>query len=140
MRTSSGKTRRSTLDARPDAFSPYLDDSGLRALVRAGWRVGSHGVTHRPFDAITADEVRWEAVASREALRSLGAPVRSIALPDGAPAHVDVLKEVGYECVVGLGDMLCAHGLELQPRFVVPEDPAWVNRVLRPALTGGAHG
>ncbi|MEZ4402312.1 MAG: polysaccharide deacetylase family protein [Kofleriaceae bacterium] len=128
------------LEAPLDASSPYLDASDLRAVLRAGWGVGSHGVTHTPFDALTADAVRSEAVASREALRALGASGRSIALPDGAQAHVDVLEQAGFECVLGLGDAPCALGVDVQPRFLVPDDPAWATRVLEPALVGGARG
>lgn len=128
------------LEARIDASRPYLDASDLRAVLRAGWGVGSHGVTHTPFDALTADAVRSEAVASRETLRALGASGRSIALPDGAQAHLDVLAQVGFECVLGLGDAPCALGFDVQPRFLVPDDPAWATRVLEPALIGGVRG
>lgn len=128
------------LEARAASITPYLDEPELRAVLRAGWGVGSHGVTHTPFDSLGPEEVRSEAVASREVLRALGAPVRSMALPDGAPAHVEVLKDAGYECILGLGDAPCAAGVEVQPRFLVPDDPGWATRVLRPALTGGSYG
>lgn len=126
------------LDANPDPASLYLDEAALRTMVDAGWSVGSHGVTHTPFDALGPDEVRHEAVASQETLRALGR-VRSVALPDGAPAHTDVLRSVGYDCVLGLGDALCAAGAEVQPRFLVPNDPTWITRVLMPALTRDSH-
>lgn len=126
------------LDANPDLASLYLDEAALRTIVEAGWSVGSHGLTHTPFDALCPDEVRYEAVASLETLRALGR-VRSVALPDGAPAHLDVLRRVGYDCVLGLGDAVCAPGAEVQPRFLVPDDPTWVNRVLIPALAGDWH-
>lgn len=125
------------LDATTVLDRLYLNESELRCVVRRGWSVGSHAVTHAPFDTLEPDEVRQEAVTSRDLLGSLGS-VRSIALPDGARGHVDVLDELGYECVLGLGDVPCAEALEVQPRFLVPDDPEWVTRVIEPALTGVA--
>lgn len=126
------------LDANTDRVSLYLDEAALHTLADAGWSIGSHGVTHRPFDTLDPDEVRYEAATSRETLRAFGR-VRSVALPDGAPAHTAVLRSVGYDCVLGLGDAPCAAGAEIQPRFLVPDDPTWVARVLMPALTGCSH-
>lgn len=125
------------LDASASDDWPYLSESELRSVVRRGWSVGSHGVSHAPFDSLDPQAIRQEATASREALRPLGS-VRSIALPDGARRHADVLREAGYECVLGLGDAACAGPVEVHPRFLVPDDPAWATRVLEPALTGAA--
>lgn len=119
---------------------PYLDDTELRTLLGSGWSIGSHGVTHRPFDSIDDQEVRREAAASRDALRALGASVRTLALPDGARAHLGELANVGYECVLGLGDAAAIVGAAVQARYLVPDDPRWVARVLRPVLTGAAKG
>lgn len=119
---------------------PYLDDAELRALLGAGWTIGSHGVTHRPFDSIDDQEARREAAPSREVLRALGAAVRTFALPDGARAHLGALADAGYECVLGLGDAPAVIGAAVQARYLVPDDPSWAARVLRPALTGAASG
>ncbi len=125
------------LDASATVERPYLTESELRSVVRRGWSVGSHGVTHTPFDTLEPEAVRQEAATSRDMLRALGS-IRSIALPDGVRGHAGVLREVGYECVLGLGDAPCAAGVDVQPRFLVPDDPAWATRVLEPALTGAA--
>ena len=126
------------LDANTAPDNLYLDESELRTMVDTGWSVGSHGVTHTPFDSLSADEVRNEGLTSRQALNALGR-IRSIALPDGALAHIDALRSVGYDCVLGLGNAACAVGAEVQPRFLVPDDPNWVKCVLAPALIGAAH-
>jgi peptidoglycan/xylan/chitin deacetylase (PgdA/CDA1 family) len=156
------------LDASPAAVGPYLDDEGLRSLVRAGWTVGSHGVTHAPYDTITRDQAEGEAARSREHLRAIGLSARTLALPDGVEAHVDVGEVVGYECLLGLGDRCATVGSRVrddvararegsrpsgaseasrrvpaglvQPRFLVPDDPRWPVRVLAPALIGGVGG
>ncbi|HEY4243200.1 MAG TPA: polysaccharide deacetylase family protein [Kofleriaceae bacterium] len=125
------------VDATATMDGLYLSESELHSMVRLGWSIGSHGVSHAPFDSLEPEPVRQEAATSRDVLRSFGS-VRSIALPDGARGHASVLREVGYECVLGLGDGPCAIGLEVQPRFLMPDDPAWVTRVLEPVLTRAA--
>lgn len=127
------------LDASVSAELPYATDAELRAAVGAGWSVGSHGVTHTPFDTLAPDALESEAATSRVLLRAFG-NVRSIALPDGSAVATELLRHVGYECVLGLGDAPCVVGGEVQPRFLVPDDPTWVNRVLKPALTGAVDG
>jgi len=126
------------LDANATTERPYLTESELRTLVQGGWSVGSHGVTHTPFDALDAELVRQEAANSRETLRSLGS-VRSLSLPDGTNRHAHAVLGEGFECVLGLGDAVTVPGLDVQPRFLVPDDPTFVTRVLKPALTGGAN-
>lgn len=116
----------------------YLGEAELSLVVRHGWSMGSHGVTHRPFDSIDADAARHEAETSRDILRALGS-VRTFALPDGASGHARLLHEAGYDCVLGLGDAPCGYGLDVQPRFIVPDDATWPTRVLEPALTATKH-
>lgn len=119
--------------AAPSAL--YLASQDLLELVRDGWTVGSHGVTHASFDVIDRDAVQWEATSSRGALAALGISARSIALPDGARGqHLELLHHAGYDCVLGLGDEPAVRGGPVHPRFLVPDDPHWVAGVLQPAL------
>ncbi|MGQ0628455.1 MAG: polysaccharide deacetylase family protein [Phycisphaerales bacterium] len=111
----------------------YLSRKELRQLMAAEWTIGSHGVTHTPFDAMEPADVAGEARASLEWLTALGARVRTIALPNGsAPEDPLGLYSCGYRCVLGLGNLPAEQGAAVQPRFIVPDDPHWVSRVLRP--------
>lgn len=111
----------------------YLGQEELRCLIRKGWSLGSHGVTHTPFDTLDGDAAILEATRSRDTLSSLG-PIRSFALPDGVPAHAALVRKAGYGCILGLGNEPCALGRDIQPRFLVPDDPSWPLQVLESCL------
>lgn len=116
--------------------SPYLTASDLSTLLRGGWSLGTHGHSHDALDDLTPTALTRELDTSRAALASLGAAVRSLALPDGTPASEPAaLVRAGFQCVLGLGDAPGRRGPDgVVPRYLVPDDPDWVDRVLVPAL------
>jgi hypothetical protein len=123
------------LDAVPEVPPPYLGSADLRVLVEAGWAVGSHGVTHTPFDELAPRAMVEEAVRSRDALTHRGVTPRTLALPDGAlPADTAPIIAAGYECVLGLGHTIAERGAAVQARFIVPDDPFWIGATLRQGL------
>ena len=123
------------LDADVPGSHRYLSYQEMHQLLAAGWTLGSHGSTHTPFDAMEPERVLREARESLEWLSALGAQTCSIALPDGSlPRDPLSLYSCGYECVLGLGNHLAEQGAAVQPRFIVPDDPHWVSRVLQPTL------
>jgi peptidoglycan/xylan/chitin deacetylase (PgdA/CDA1 family) len=124
------------LDAQVARPHRYLCGQDLEDLVGMGWTLGSHGETHAPFDTLDPGELAREAATSRAALSKWGSPIRSLALPDGAIPKVEMLRSMGYECVLGLGDATAAPGAPVHARFIVPDDPRWVSRVLQPKLEG----
>jgi hypothetical protein len=123
------------LDAEVKGSRHYLSHDEMRQLLAAGWTLGSHGSTHTPFDAMEPEHVVREARQSLEWLSALGAQACSIALPDGSlPEDPLGLQSCGFECVLGLGNRPAEQGAAVQPRFIVPDDPHWVSRVLQPTL------
>ena len=61
-----------------------LDADGLRAVIRLGLEVGSHGVTHRPMTSLAPAEVADELEGSAAELRAAGLPrPRAFAYPHG---------------------------------------------------------
>jgi hypothetical protein len=57
---------------------------------------------------------------------------RTLALPDGsAPRDPASVLAAGYECVLGLGNTPVERGPVVRARFVVPDDPRWVEMTLR---------
>ena len=95
---SAGQCRLAALEDR----HRMLDAGGLQQLLDAGWTVGSHSRSHRTLGALGEDEMRAEAVASREDLeRALGRAVTLFAYPYGGAAHVGdvaprIVAESGY--------------------------------------------
>lgn len=61
-----------------------MSETDVRALVDAGWEIGSHGRTHRSLPTATAAELHAELADSREEIRHLtGTPPRTLAYPYG---------------------------------------------------------
>jgi len=77
----------------------FLDEEQILGLRRAGMLIGSHGVTHRYFSDLSADEVRRELADSKARLEGiLGESVPGLSLPGGRahPALRPIAREVGY--------------------------------------------
>lgn len=124
------------LDAYVTRPPSYLSGRDLGDLFGVGWTLGSHGVTHAPFDALDPSEIACEAATSRAALSEWGRAIRSLALPDGAVPRLSPACSMGYECVLGLGNTTTTLSVPVQARFIVPDDPHWVSHVLQPKLEG----
>ena len=76
-----------------------LDADDIRALVRAGMGIGSHGIAHRDWASLPARELDDELEASKAMLESIcGGPVRSAAIPFGRynAAVLTALRAAGY--------------------------------------------
>jgi peptidoglycan/xylan/chitin deacetylase (PgdA/CDA1 family) len=62
----------------PAAFAAelYISQDQLRAMIRCGMYVGSHGASHRWLDRLVPIEQAFEIDASLDFLRSMGAPTQ----------------------------------------------------------------
>jgi len=80
-----------------------LDWGELAELEAAGFRIESHGISHRPLADLALDEAAREIVLSRLRLEDrLGRPVRSFAYVKGSeahyrPVHLSLLRQAGYD-------------------------------------------
>ncbi len=106
----------------------HLTWDDLREMVRLGFEVGSHTVTHADLGAVTPERARRELIDSRAVLQEqLGQPVRWLAYPFGGvdnfrPEWLRLAVEAGYEgCLSGHGG-LAFPGTDprLLPRVPVP--------------------
>ena len=62
----------------------HLDEEQLRELVRSGWEIGSHTLTHRALVHLTPAEAEKEILQSRNRLREIsGQAVTTLAYPFG---------------------------------------------------------
>jgi peptidoglycan/xylan/chitin deacetylase (PgdA/CDA1 family) len=83
--------------------NPTLDWSELADLERAGIRVESHGIGHRPLADLEVDEAAREVVLSKLQLEeALGRQVRAFAYVKGSEAHyrlvhLSLLRQAGYD-------------------------------------------
>jgi peptidoglycan/xylan/chitin deacetylase (PgdA/CDA1 family) len=71
----------------------------VEELAAAGIEIGSHGLTHRHFDCLRADELTEELVRSRDAIAARVGSCRTLAYPfgDWAPAVAAAAADAGYE-------------------------------------------
>ena len=77
-----------------------LSAAQIRALAAAGMGVGSHGIAHRDWRRISADDLAAEVTQSRAAIAGvLGRPVTTAGIPFGSyDARVlAALRRAGYE-------------------------------------------
>jgi peptidoglycan/xylan/chitin deacetylase (PgdA/CDA1 family) len=78
---------------------PLMDVDELRALVAAGWSVGSHTRTHPSLPDLTDGELASELAGSRDELSGItGSPVDLLAYPFGHVDEriVDAARAAGY--------------------------------------------
>jgi len=96
----------------------------LRELVRCGFEVGSHGLTHRLFADLTIEELTHQLEESKSALEGhLDCPVESVSLPGGSGGRraLETALGVGYRRVLGSrpGIVSDARAPRVLPRFAV---------------------
>jgi peptidoglycan/xylan/chitin deacetylase (PgdA/CDA1 family) len=83
--------------------NPVVEWRDLADLERAGIRVESHGIGHRPLADLEVDEAAREITLSKLRLEvALGRPVRAFAYVKGSEAHyrlvhLSLLKQAGYD-------------------------------------------
>ncbi len=111
------------------------------ALHRAGMEIGAHTVHHPILTTLPDDQARHELSQGRSELEHIlgGAPVRTLAFPNGGPdrdydaRHVAFAQELGFEAAVTTAVGVAGPGDDIfqLPRFT-PWDaslPRWLFRL-----------
>jgi peptidoglycan/xylan/chitin deacetylase (PgdA/CDA1 family) len=86
--------------------SEFMNAEQIKAMVSAGWEVGSHSMKHLDLTNLDPEEQRYEIADSRSFLESkLGVPVLTFAYPFGliSPTILDYTYFAGYIAGMGLG-------------------------------------
>jgi peptidoglycan/xylan/chitin deacetylase (PgdA/CDA1 family) len=84
-------------------LNPTLDWDELADLERAGVRIESHGISHRPLADLEVDEAAREIALSKLRLEEkLGRPVRAFSYVKGSeahykPVHLSLVRQAGYD-------------------------------------------
>ena len=71
----------------------------VRALIKAGWEIDSHTVTHADLPGLSAKQLAFEVGASRKKLQALyHVPVNFFCYPSGRfdPAAIAAVQKAGY--------------------------------------------
>lgn len=119
----------------------YLSVEALRRLVRQGMSIGGHGATHRLLSRLDGPMLALELAAMQRDFKHHELPrPAAFAYPDAAwsePAEAAV-RASGHGLGLLLGNVLAQRDPLRLCRFLVPDDPRWVERVLVPAMGGAA--
>jgi peptidoglycan/xylan/chitin deacetylase (PgdA/CDA1 family) len=102
-----------------------LDRDGLRALVRHGMDVGSHGMQHRSWRRLTDADLDEELVLARALIsEESGVAVDTAACPLGEYDRrvLARLRKLGYSRVFTSDRCAARPASWLQPRYSVTED------------------
>ncbi|ACY15449.1 polysaccharide deacetylase family protein [Haliangium ochraceum] len=130
------------LDARAAPASDlYLSADALRRLARRGIALGAHGATHRPLPRLHDQGLADELADMQAAFAAHGLPRPSaLAYPDGAwsASAEDAVRASGHALGLLLGDAPARPEALRLSRYLVPDQPDWVERVLAPALEAAA--
>jgi peptidoglycan/xylan/chitin deacetylase (PgdA/CDA1 family) len=84
-------------------LNPTIDWEELVELDRAGIRIESHGISHRPLADLEVDEAAREIALSKLRLEErLGRPVRAFSYVKGSEAHyklvhLSLVRQAGYD-------------------------------------------
>jgi peptidoglycan/xylan/chitin deacetylase (PgdA/CDA1 family) len=123
----------------------YLGASAIRELTAAGMPVGSHGLAHRNWRGLAADELRREVFEARDRIAAAsGRPVTGAACPFGGYDRRSLaeLRAAGFERVYTSDRWYAARGAWFQPRFTIVRNdtPESVDAILasRPGPVGSA--
>jgi peptidoglycan/xylan/chitin deacetylase (PgdA/CDA1 family) len=102
----------------PESLSP----AGIQELIEAGMAVGSHGMWHRPWIALTRDEADQELRQAREKISEVvGRSISRAAVPLGQynKQTLRMLREHRFTEVNTSDRRVARSGEWLQPRFSV---------------------
>jgi len=102
-----------------------IDRDGLRALVRHGMEIGSHGMHHQSWRRLTDAELDEELVAARRLIgEASGVSVETAACPLGEYDRrvLTRLRRLGYSQVFTSDRCSARPTSWLQPRYSVTED------------------
>ncbi len=101
-----------------------LSSAEVAALRRAGMHVGSHGMDHVSWRAMSRDTRQRELVEARSILAAITGEVTAAALPRGQYDRTTLgwLRRLGYASVHTSDRRPAAEGAWIQPRFSVTRD------------------
>ena len=101
----------------------------VRGLSAAGMTVGAHTVSHPILSSLDADRARSEIAQARETLQAITRdPVDLFAYPNGKPekdylpAHVSMVRQLGFKAAVSTAHGTARHGDDV---FELPRFTPW---------------
>src|SRR6266545_460015 len=120
-------------------LNPTIDWEQLADVERAGIRIASHGISHRPLADLEVDEAAREIALSKLRLEErLGRPVRAFSYVKGSEAHykavhLSLVRQAGYDLAftaVSGANSSATDPLQLRRYNIEPYSPRTFELVL----------
>jgi peptidoglycan/xylan/chitin deacetylase (PgdA/CDA1 family) len=88
----------------------YMQPAELKELIRAGWEIGSHGVTHTDLNKTRVGPGNEMKQSKAELEKTLGVEVKTFSYPFAVAngSLKDLAEETGYQSAVGV-DIFVTH-------------------------------
>ncbi len=93
-----------------------LDTDDLKALIKDGWEVGSHSLSHSNFNELSENELQSEIIESKSKLeQELGIKINYFSYPKGNyNSDIEaIVKEAGYKAVFTMDDGVITKSTDL---------------------------
>ncbi len=103
-----------------DTPRAFLNKEEIMKLIREGWKIGSHGATHRDFYQLTDEQVTKEVVSSKTKLeKELQTKIHYFAYPRGryTKSILAAVEKSGYQLGLSMDDGEITHQSN---RFTIP--------------------
>jgi hypothetical protein len=87
-----------------DNLGSVLTQAMVKQLIAWGWEIDSHTISHRDLTRLSARQLRYELIGSRNLLRrDFGVPVNFFCYPGGVhdASVVGAVRKAGYLAVTG---------------------------------------
>jgi len=112
----------------------YLSTSSLRALAAAGMGIGTHGMRHRRWTGLNAEDLREELVEAKDKLEQImGMPIDEAACPFGGYDRrvLTALRNAGYARIYTSDEGPAPEDVLIQPRNTIrrKHDLADIKRI-----------
>jgi peptidoglycan/xylan/chitin deacetylase (PgdA/CDA1 family) len=102
-----------------------LAAADVRSLAQAGMTIGSHGMRHRPWRAVNAQELHEELTGAREVIaQAAGQPIRQVACPFGSYDRrvLRAIRHRGFSRVYTVDGGSAKSNAWLQSRYTIRVD------------------
>jgi peptidoglycan/xylan/chitin deacetylase (PgdA/CDA1 family)/folate-dependent phosphoribosylglycinamide formyltransferase PurN len=119
-----------------DSDLSFMSRDQIQDLVRLGWSVGAHGVTHTPFHLLSPTELQYELEHAKAGLKELlGVTVHSLSYPNGftTEAVINQAKEY-YQLGFLAGHPNSALSALMIPRYDFPYEDSGIRSKHIPQL------
>lgn len=118
----------------PEDQNIFLEWNEIKNLVKKGWEIGSHGLSHQNLLEINMEDIKKEIIESKyEIEKKLGRPIVSFSYPHGRFSNKinDIIYNSGYKVVTSVGRGLNSYNCLFDMPIYLKTIPVRINDTLK---------